>query len=178
MNDYGDDDLRRDDDEDRLQWFDEARRRVQTPATIMLVFGLISVFLAVISLALDLVSPDTTHRPIYDWMADMQKNQPANQRQPMPPYEEWLKQQQIQGIASAAVSLICSFLIVLGAGKMKQLRGYGLAVTASVLSMIPCTNSCCCLATPFGIWALVVLLNSDVKLAFTRVKTEAAGGTT
>src|SRR5215471_18292338 len=129
MNDYGDDDLRRDDGEDRPQWFDEARRRVQTPATIMLVFGLISVFLAVISLALDLVSPDTTHRPIYDWMADMQKNQPANQRQPMPPYEEWLKQQQIQGIASAAVSLICSFLIVLGAGKMKQLRGYGLAIT-------------------------------------------------
>jgi hypothetical protein len=41
-------------------------------------------------------------------------------------------------------------------------------VTGSILSIIPCTNSCCCIGTPLGIWALVVLLNSDVKLAFSR----------
>src|SRR5689334_6472320 len=99
MNDYGDDNLGRDGGEDRPRWLEEARARVKTPAMVMLVFGLISVFLAVASLAINLVSPDTTNRPLYDWMVDMQRNQPANKQQPLPAYDEWLKQQQIQGIA-------------------------------------------------------------------------------
>jgi hypothetical protein len=175
MSDYGDDDLRRDDGEDRLQWLDEARRRVQTPGLLLQVFGIISLILAVAYLALVFAAPDVVMKGQYDFAVKWQKDQP--QAKPLPPYEEFVKSQQIQNGAYYAFAAVCSVLIFLGASKMKQLQGYGLAITSSVMATIPiCTNTCCCLATPFGIWALVVLLNSDVKLAFTRVKSEAAGG--
>lgn len=56
-------------------------------------------------------------------------------------------------------------VIFFGALKMKDLQSYGLAMTAAILSLVPCF-SICCLGIPFGIWALVVLLNKDVKNAF------------
>jgi hypothetical protein len=52
---------------------------------------------------------------------------------------------------------------------MRNLKGWGMAMTAAVLSVIPlCFNSCCCLiAMPAGIWALVVLNKPEVKSSFT-----------
>lgn len=61
-------------------------------------------------------------------------------------------------LAGAALIFYCAM-------KMKDLQGYGLAMTAAILSLIPCF-SICCIGIPFGIWALVVLLNDDVKKAF------------
>lgn len=62
-------------------------------------------------------------------------------------------------------TLIGAAAIFFGAMKMKDLQSYGLAMTAAILSLIPCF-SICCIGIPFGIWALVVLLNQDVKAAF------------
>jgi hypothetical protein len=49
--------------------------------------------------------------------------------------------------------------------KMKKLERYGLAMTASILAMLPC-SLCCVLGLPIGIWALVVLMKPEVKSAF------------
>lgn len=58
-------------------------------------------------------------------------------------------------------------LVLWGSIRMLSLRSYELAVTASILAMIPCATSCCCiLGLPFGIWALVVLTKSEVKSHF------------
>ncbi len=56
--------------------------------------------------------------------------------------------------------------IIIGAQKMMKLQSYGFAMTAAILAMIPCISPCCLLGLPFGIWALVVLLNEDVKAGF------------
>ncbi len=56
-------------------------------------------------------------------------------------------------------------VITYGAVKMKNLKSFGLAMTASILALIPC-GSCWLLGIPFGIWALVVLSRPDVKSAF------------
>jgi hypothetical protein len=165
MNDYGDD-RGAGGFEDRGRWYDHARARVRTPGMLLMIYGIISVFLAVTSLGIYIANPDIAVRPLYDWQQDMMKGQQG--AQPLPPYEEYRDQQKLQGTISSGVSLLCSVLIFLGGSKMKNLQGYGLALTGSILSMIPCTNSCCCIGTPLGIWALVVLLNSDVKLAFSR----------
>lgn len=50
---------------------------------------------------------------------------------------------------------------------MKQLQKWTLAVTASILAMIPCLGPCCLIGIPIGIWALVVLFKPEVKSAFT-----------
>ena len=69
-------------------------------------------------------------------------------------------------IVVAFIMLVLGVLIILGGVKMKQLRSYGLAMTATILAMIPCTSPCCVLGLPIGIWALVVLNNAEVKSAF------------
>jgi hypothetical protein len=67
----------------------------------------------------------------------------------------------VVGVAGAA------FVIYAGMQMMK-LRSRTLAFVASILVMIPCFTSCCCLiGIPIGIWSLVVLNKQDVKAAFT-----------
>jgi hypothetical protein len=54
-------------------------------------------------------------------------------------------------VAFGIVGLVMSGLILLGATRMKRLENYSLAVTVSILAMIPCTSPCCLLGLPFGI---------------------------
>jgi len=59
-------------------------------------------------------------------------------------------------------------LVVFGALQMKNRKNWGLAVAASVIAMIPCFNSCCCLlGLPAGIWSLVMLMKPEIKAEFT-----------
>ncbi|MBS0204796.1 MAG: hypothetical protein JSS49_17965 [Planctomycetes bacterium] len=57
-------------------------------------------------------------------------------------------------------------LVAIGALKMKNLTNYGLAMTASILAMIPCFSPCCLIGLPIGIWSLVVLGDASVKSKF------------
>ena len=56
-------------------------------------------------------------------------------------------------------------LTIYGGLKMRQLHSWNLSLAGSVAAMIPCTF-CCFVSLPLGIWALVVLLNDEVKRAF------------
>jgi hypothetical protein len=65
-------------------------------------------------------------------------------------------------------------IILLGAWEMLHLRRYALAVTASVLAMIPCVGltfggMCCLVSLPVGIWSIVVLNDPLVKRVFAEV---------
>ena len=60
----------------------------------------------------------------------------------------------------ATTLLVCAF-------NMKNLKGYGYAVTAAITAMLPC-SICCLVGLPIGIWALVAINNEDVKRAFGR----------
>jgi len=71
------------------------------------------------------------------------------------------------GIISAFIGIAIAILIIFGALQMKKMRSWGLALTASIVAMIPCLSPCCLLGLPIGIWALVVLLKPEVKAAFT-----------
>ncbi|MCS7305211.1 MAG: zinc-ribbon domain-containing protein [Thermoguttaceae bacterium] len=68
---------------------------------------------------------------------------------------------------SVIIGLALAIVVLLGAIRMKKLQSYGFAMTAAILSIIPCTSPCCFLiGTPIGIWALVVLNDPAVKAAF------------
>jgi len=71
----------------------------------------------------------------------------------------------VLGIGGDILGMAVAVLILVGALKMKSLSSYGLAMTACIVSMIPC-HSCCCLGLPFGIWGLVMLNKPEVKDAF------------
>lgn len=63
------------------------------------------------------------------------------------------------------VGLLVSLLIVAGALRMKSQKSYALSVVAAIMAMLP-IGSCCCIGLPIGIWALIVLMNGDVKQSF------------
>jgi hypothetical protein len=66
------------------------------------------------------------------------------------------------------VNLLGGALSALGGLRMRVLRSYGLAVLGAVAAVIPCIScsSCAGVGAGVGIWALVVLLNRDVRAAF------------
>ncbi len=57
-------------------------------------------------------------------------------------------------------------VIIAGAVQMMNLRNYGFAMAACIISMIPCFALCCFIHIPFGIWGLVVLSDVNTKEAF------------
>lgn len=70
------------------------------------------------------------------------------------------------GVISGILGFVVSGLILFGALKMKKCQGYGWAMTASILAVIPCVSPCCLVGIPIGIWALIVLSKPEVKAQF------------
>lgn len=156
------------------RWLVDAVRAVQGPGTALQWYGMISVFLSVMALMVFLVSPETLTERAYKRMVEAQAKREPENRTPLPPYKQWAQQAQLELVVWSLLWLGSSFVVTIGGMKMKQLTGYGWAVAGSVLSILPVTNACCCAGLPIGLWALVALFNSDMRLAFRRVG--AAGG--
>jgi hypothetical protein len=70
------------------------------------------------------------------------------------------------GAMLSVIGLLVSGLIFFGGLKMRKLENYGLAMTASIVAMIPCISPCCLVGLPIGIWAVVVLSKPEVKGGF------------
>jgi hypothetical protein len=77
------------------------------------------------------------------------------------------------GYTGGALGLLTSLLILLGGIQMLRMRSYGLALFSAILAAVPCLSgsACCCLGEGIGIWALVVLLNPEVRAAFAAMRT-------
>lgn len=69
-------------------------------------------------------------------------------------------------IIRSAASIAISIAVILGAVKMMRLQSFGYAMTANILTLIPCLAPCCGFGLPIGIWGLVVLNDEEVKSAF------------
>jgi hypothetical protein len=69
-------------------------------------------------------------------------------------------------IIAAILGILSSALILFGALKMRKLESFGLAMTSSIIAMIPCVSPCCLIGLPIGIWSLVILSKPEVKSAF------------
>lgn len=69
------------------------------------------------------------------------------------------------GLITALLGLIASGVILYGAWQMYRFERYGMALTAAILTCIPCFT-CCCVGVPVGVWALVVLSDASVKESF------------
>lgn len=72
----------------------------------------------------------------------------------------------VSEIFQAVLGLGINVLVIVGALKMLRLQSWGLAMTAAILIMLPCSGCCCLLGLPVGIWALVTLNKPEIKGAF------------
>jgi len=76
------------------------------------------------------------------------------------------------GIVAA---VIIGLIMLVAAYRMEQLRSYRLAMTGTILLVVSGLVLCAPLAL-LGIWPLLVLLNSDVRWAFTNSELPDEGG--
>ncbi len=86
----------------------------------------------------------------------------------MPPQmEQWMRMTSGGvGIFIGILGLAVSAFIIFASTKMKKLESYGMVMTATIISMVPCISPCCCVGLPIGIWVLIVLCKPEVKSAF------------
>ncbi|MSU57136.1 MAG: DUF4339 domain-containing protein [Pedosphaera sp.] len=69
-------------------------------------------------------------------------------------------------LAIGVLTLVLGLVVLFGGIKMRQLKSYGLCMTAAIIAMIPCTFPCCFIGLPIGIWAIVILSKAEVKSQF------------
>jgi len=165
-----DDRYARDDRDDRDRFdsrdLEDAKSKVKGPAIALMVTAVISL----LGLAFSAFSYFVTMKSDFDAQRakmDADPNMPAQTKQDMKGMMDTYEK--IVTVALPVDWLIViatSLVIFVGAMKMKNLSGSGWARAAAILAMIPCVSGCCLLGLPFGIWALMVLSNRDVKRAF------------
>ena len=127
---------------------DAAVAAVKGPAIGLIVVAILAMLLVVVSLIINLTGAALFPMPSSGQSPELAKFA-----------------QGAGGIIGAILGLALYGVIVFGAIKMMKLENYGLAMTASILALLPC--SLCCLAgLPVGIWALVVLNKPEVKSQF------------
>ncbi len=134
----------------------EAAQRVSAPATALLVVGWLGAILSVLWSLF--------------WVLCIVVVASGVQLQGMAPMRGDKQTQAIIGcsfyVLVGLIWLALAILILIGARRMKRLQGYGLAMAAAIIAVIPCVEPCCLLTLPFGIWALVALSDGSVKAAF------------
>lgn len=142
----------------------QAREAVSLPAILLMITSGLTLLYLLYSLVKSL-------NPTPPSPEDMERARQALEQLGMSQYLGYLEQSANISPGTAFLYhlpfILLHGLIVFGALKMKGLRSYGLAMTASILALLPCCGPCGCLGIPLGIWALVVLRKPEVRAAFT-----------
>lgn len=150
---------------------ERARKSLAAPGMILILFGLLGLIVETASIGYGIAEPFW----IYDlYRGFVAKNLPAGK-----PRDDALAQLDSQkadmradsplNIGGGVLGFILNAVMLAGGLRMRALKSYGLAIAAAICGVIP-MSGCSCFAMPIGIWALVVLCNSDVKRAFETVR--------
>lgn len=152
----------------RRRTIQQAKERVSTPATLMIVTGILLYLLLAVNIVV-IASGVDIQVAMLEWMRDNMQMQGPEKAQ----FEKQLEDarnrdktpEMIQQGIGVVINLILNTLVLIGGFRMKALKGYGLALTGSICALVPLT-SCCCIAMPVGLWAVIVLSNEQVKAGF------------
>lgn len=130
-----------------------ALRRVSGPGMALIVFGLLGMFLGMLAtLVYVLILGGNLPPAPNPFLADL--------------YKELRATADATDLVIAVVQTGVAMLCIIGGIKIRALRNRGLCLVVAVLATIPCTTPCCCVGMPFGLWALIVLLDGQVSAAF------------
>ena len=146
-----------------------ARERVLLPGIFLLAISVLNVLwsfgLFGMGFVYSQVPPEAMEK-------ELEKQQPGNMAQLKQmgwKVEDLLKLYTYTGYGGGGVVLVTSLLGVIGAIRMLMLRSYGLALFTAIVTAVPCVSPMACpclLGMGVGVWAMVVLLNPDVRSAF------------
>jgi hypothetical protein len=146
----------------------QARSRVQGPAIGLIVVGVVNLLLALLAGGAGAIYATLDEKRFEDIMARQYAEQWKElQRQGWTP-RDFLNIYVYSGFSEGALGVVTAILSIIAGARMLALKSYGFSVFTSVLVAIPCIScsGCCGLGEGIGIWALVVLMNEEVKAAF------------
>jgi hypothetical protein len=133
----------------------DAREKVKVPAILLMVVGGITVAAALVGVVQHLMGSNEAQ--MQQLLSD--PNVPEGLKSVMGTMGS-------MGIFSSLLQLALGVITFLGGLKMMNLQSFGLAMAGSIIAVIPCFGSCCCIGIPIGIWSLIVLNKPEVKSAF------------
>jgi len=153
-----------------------AYQRVQAPAIALIVVGGLNLLVALLQVFGTLwiiVQPADAPRKQLEALEKSGllpkefTNAMQEQQQNKSPEEEKITSV-IQNIVFSALMMVVAILTMLGGFRMKYMRSYALSIVGAISAAIPCLScgGCCGFGEIVGIWALIVLLNEQVKTAF------------
>jgi hypothetical protein len=157
----------------------QARQRVLAPAIALIVVGILNLLLMVVQVGRTIQqavkSPEELAKETVDAMVKLEEmnvlpkgyHETYQKQQGQSP--ESIKNQTIAiGAIVCALGLLIAILSLLGGIRMLSLRSYALCIAGAISAAIPCLScgGSCCFGEIIGIWALIVLLNNDVRSAF------------
>jgi hypothetical protein len=144
-----------------------AASKVSGPATALIVVGVINILLALYGVVSNVMA-------LGGGAAQMEAQFDAQQMEQLEQqgFDPQMMAKMFQaggavGIVFNLIAIVAAVVIIMGGLKMKNLQSRGLAMTASILAMIPCISACCLIGLPIGIWSVVTLNDPNVKASFT-----------
>jgi uncharacterized membrane protein len=161
---------RYDDDRPPFGDHDRIKGRVQAPAICLIVIGILNLFFAlymvlnsVLSTAMSAEKLKAQQMQIYEALPPSMREDASKKTA-----AEMKTQAMLINWPLTLFALLASILPIAGGIRMMSLKSYALGVCGAIVAAIPCISitACCGLGEGIGIWALVVLLNPDVKSAF------------
>jgi hypothetical protein len=157
-----------------------ALSRTSTPGIFLIICGVLNLLVALFELgnlafiavqpAAEIAKQQDSMQEAIAKMFPQAKEQIEEEKKKQAVSPEQLKTKSlIQSGIFSLILLVTSIVPLVGGIRMRRLRSYGLAVTGAIIMAIPCLSpaSCPCgFGLIVGIWAIVVLLNPEVKSAF------------
>lgn len=145
-----------------------AKAKTRTPGTLMLLVGVIMLVGWIGNVAMLATGYDATVK-LYEIMVDASEpGSPQRKRMEKLLEEAKTRDKSLENVIATittVVSLVFNALVVVAGQRMKNLQSYGLCIAGCAAAIVP-INSCCCLGFPVGIWALITLINAQVKEGF------------
>ena len=146
-----------------------ARRRVAIPALFLLIVSVLNL-LAGLDFMVDAIfikngSPQAQAQLDKQWDDLGQEWRDALAEQ------GWTEESYFMAIANmllgwGALTSLAGVFALFGSIRMRVLQSYGLAMLGAVLTARPCVTPCCLIGQIAGIWAVIVLMNPEVRKAF------------
>jgi hypothetical protein len=145
------------------------RERVKIPAVLVIVVGVLNLLGAAGLFLISLIYGSITPEQLRQILAQQPEQRKQFESLGVTP-EEFLDMVSKGFGIGGCVVLLAAVLILAGGICMLALRSYPLAVIGAVLAALPfiSCSGCCGLGEAAGIWALVVLVQADVRAAFRR----------
>ncbi|MHB1571042.1 MAG: hypothetical protein ACYC0H_17830 [Solirubrobacteraceae bacterium] len=150
-----------------------ARQRLHVPAIALIVSGILNILTALIQIGgtvmIAVLPPGEPQRLMIRMLPpDAAKSVQAQLEQTAEDPQTAKVQSIISNTVGSILTTVVSILTLLGGMRMLSLQSYAICVAGAIGAAIPCIScgGVCCFGEIIGIWALVVLLNVQVREAF------------